>query len=183
MLSLPTGSITQTDILPTSMGEEVQLPYPMQIGSGTWDIIPALTYLGQGDNVSWGLQSGATFRIGENSRGWTLGNKYFGTGWWSFLFGRHFSGGIRAQWTRTNNISGEDPAGSVNPEVVPTARTDLRAGNVLEAGPSFNIYIPSAQAFRIAGEFLFPLARDLDGPQLENDWTMMLGLQVVPIRK
>ena len=46
-VSIPTGSIEEQDVLPTSNGNEVQLPYPMQIGSGTFDLMPALTWLGQ----------------------------------------------------------------------------------------------------------------------------------------
>jgi hypothetical protein len=182
MVSLPTGSIEQKDVLPTSMGNEVQLPYPMQVGSGTWDLMPALTWLGQTGDWSWGAQGGATIRLGDNSRDWRLGNQYYGTAWWSRLLGRAFSAAVRVKATNTGNIHGSDSAPSVNPMVVPTARTDLRGGTVLEAGPSFNLYFPRASAFRIAGEFLIPLVRDLDGPQLENDWTLVLGVQVVPIR-
>ncbi|MDX1393686.1 MAG: transporter [Gemmatimonadota bacterium] len=182
MVSAPTGSIEEMDELPNSMGNEVQLPYPMQIGSGTWDLLPGLTWLAQAGDWSWGVQGGATLRLGENDRGWTLGNKYFGTAWFSRLLGRNLSASVRGQLTDTGNIDGMDPAGSVNPGVVPTARIDLRGGTVFEVGPSFNIYFPQASAFRIAGEFLLPVVRDLDGPQLENDWTLTLGLQVVPIR-
>lgn len=63
----------------------------------------------------------------------------------------------------------------------PTARTDLRAGTVVEGGLSLNLYIPRAKAFRVAGEVLLPLVRDLDGPQLETDLTFVLGLQIVPV--
>lgn len=181
MVSLPTGSVEELDELPTSGGEEVQLPYPMQVGSGTVDLRPGLTWLGQTGDWSWGAQGGATIRLGDNDRGWTLGNRYYGTAWWARLLGRHVSAALRVQGTRTGNIDGMDEAPSVNPAVVPTARTDLRAGTVLEGGPSFNLYIPQARAFRIAGELLLPLYRDLDGPQLENDWTLVLGVQVVPI--
>ena len=181
MVSLPTGSIEEMDELPTSMGNEVQLPYPMQIGSGTFDLLPALTWLGQAGDWSWGAQGGATLRLGENDRGWTLGNRYFGTAWWARLLGRNLSAAVRVQASRTGNIDGMDEAGSVNPMVVPTARTDLRAGTVLEVGPSFNVYVPEWKAFRIAGELLLPVVRDLDGPQLETDWTLVVGLQVVPI--
>lgn len=128
-----------------------------------------------------GAQGGATLRLGENDRGWTLGNRYFGTAWWARLLGRNLSAAARVQASRTGNIDGMDEAGSVNPMVVPTARTDLRAGTVLEVGPSFNIYVPEWKAFRIAGELLLPVVRDLDGPQLETDWTLVVGLQLVPI--
>jgi hypothetical protein len=65
--------------------------------------------------------------------------------------------------------------------VVPTADPDLRAGTILEAGFGVNLYVPKWRAFRVAAEVLAPLVRDLDGPQLETDWTLVLGVQVVPI--
>jgi len=65
-VSIPTGSVDERDVLPTSNGQEVRLPYPMQTGSGTWDLLPGITYLGQAGDWSWGGQASATFRLGEN---------------------------------------------------------------------------------------------------------------------
>ncbi|MXW65663.1 MAG: transporter [Gemmatimonadales bacterium] len=181
MVGLPTGSIEERGVLPISQGMEVQLPYPMQIGSGTLDLRPGLTWLGQAGDWSWGAQGNAVMRTGRNERDWALGNKVQGTAWWARVLGRNVSAGVRLVATRTGNIDGRDAAPSVNPQMVPTARTDLRAGTVVEGGVSFNLYIPRARAFRIAGEVLLPLVRDLEGPQLETDLTFVLGLQIVPI--
>lgn len=182
VISLPTGSIEEQGVLPTSMGNQVQLPYPMQVGSGTVDLMPALTWLGQTGDWSWGAQSGATVRLGTNDRDWTLGDQFFGTAWWGRLLSRNLSASLRLQATDVANIEGADPAGSVNPAVVPTARPDLRGGTTLEAGLSFNFYVPRANAFRVAVEGLVPFYRSLDGPQLERDWTVVVGLQIVPVR-
>ena len=49
-VSIPTGSITATDHVPGPGGRlERQLPAPMQLGSGTWDLLPSVTYLQQLD--------------------------------------------------------------------------------------------------------------------------------------
>ena len=50
-LSLPTGSITQTDQILTPMGTTPtpRLPYPMQLGSGTFDFKPSLTARSRSD--------------------------------------------------------------------------------------------------------------------------------------
>ena len=56
-LSLPSGSINARDNLPGMMGmpDAIQrLPYPMQLGSGTWDLLLGATYLGQVTKLSWG---------------------------------------------------------------------------------------------------------------------------------
>ena len=181
MVGLPTGSIEEQGVLPISQGMEVQLPYPMQIGSGTFDLRPGLTWLGQAGDWSWGAQGNAVMRMGMNDRDWALGDRIQGTAWWARPLARNVAAGVRVVATRTGNIDGRDAAPSVNPHMVPTARTDLRAGTVVEGGFSLNLYIPRAKAFRIAGEVLLPLVRDLDGPQLETDLTFVLGLQIVPI--
>ncbi len=48
-LSLPTGSIKRTvDV----MGMGMRAPYDMQLGSGTYDLKPALTYNGLGEDAN-----------------------------------------------------------------------------------------------------------------------------------
>jgi hypothetical protein len=181
-LSVPLGSITATDVLPTSNGQAVQLPYPMQIGSGSWDVMPGLTYLGQVDRWSWGGQTRGTLRLGQNGRDWRLGHRGMLTFWAARELDRRASVSLRLAGETWSDISGADAAGSVNPAVVPTARTDLRGGTQLDAGLGLNLYVPKANAFRVAAEFLLPVYRDLHGPQLETDWTLVVGLQIVPVR-
>ncbi|MEN8376300.1 MAG: transporter [Gemmatimonadota bacterium] len=182
MFSFPTGSIDELDVLPISMGNEVQLPYPMQVGSGTFDLLPGLTWLGQSGDLSWGAQGNAVIRLGENDNEYTMGNQYSGTVWGGGLLSRNFSAAVRGELRHTENIEGSDAALGTPATFVPTANPTLRGGTVLEVGPSLNFYVPRLSAFRIAAEALFPVYRDLDGPQLERDWTIVVGLQVVPVR-
>ena len=67
-LSAPTGSIDEKS------GWKI-VGYGMQLGSGTWDFHPAITYLGQTENYSYGAQLGGILRIGDNDQGYTLGNR------------------------------------------------------------------------------------------------------------
>ncbi|MEM7009128.1 MAG: transporter, partial [Thermodesulfobacteriota bacterium] len=78
-MSFPTGSIDEKDRTP--MGPNQQLPYPMQLGSGTFDLLPGITYLGQFNNISWGSQVSGVIRLGENDRDYTLGNVLDLTAW------------------------------------------------------------------------------------------------------
>ncbi len=78
-LSFPTGDIDQRGDTPH--GLDRKLLYPMQLGFGAFDLLPGLTYLGQSDRWSWGGQSIATLRLGENSNAYTLGNRFMVTGW------------------------------------------------------------------------------------------------------
>lgn len=181
MVSLPTGSIEQQDVLPTSNGQEVQLPYPMQLGSGTVDLLPGITWLGQVGEWSWGAQAGGTLRLGENERDWSLGDRVSGTVWGARNLSRNVSASLRLAGESWADVEGEDAAPSVNPAVVPTARPDLRDGQRLDLGIGLNLYFPPLSAFRIAAEALLPVYQHLDGPQLETDLTFVLGLQLVPV--
>ena len=127
--SLPTGSIEEMDVTPASAPNESQLPYPMQIGSGTFDVLPSLTYLGQSDAFGWGLQGSGVIRLGENSRGYALGNRGEATGWASVLVSDALSGSVRVTGSAWDNISGQDPVygGAVAMRMVPTVFTDLRS--------------------------------------------------------
>lgn len=180
MLSIPNGSITEKNVLPTSNGMPMQLPYPMQIGSGTFDLLPAITWLGQFGAISWGTQANATIRLGTNERNWALGNRYSVTGWLARILHPSFSAALRLNASTVGDIKGSD--GMLNAMMTPAARTDLRSGETVEGGFSLNFYLPKLKAFRIALEGLYPLYRNLDGPQLETDWTFMIGLQIVPIK-
>ncbi len=177
MVSLPTGSIDQMDVTPASGGNEVQLPYPMQIGSGTFDLRPALTVFGIGESGSWGLQGGGVFRTGENDRGYTLGNQLYGTGWLAYRLANSFSASVRLEARKTDNIDGADAA--LNPGMISTARTDLRGGTTIDLPLGFNYLFNGdfLNDHRVAVEMTLPIYRDLDGPQLERDWVLTLGWQ------
>ncbi len=92
-LSLPSGSIDRRDDTPA--GPDQKLPYPMQLGSGTYDLLPGLTYSGQSGAWSWGGQAQATLRLGENSNDYTLGNRYEATAWAARRLVSGFSASLR----------------------------------------------------------------------------------------
>ena len=74
--SLPTGSIDNdgTALTPMNMRSDVRLPYAMQLGSGTYDFEPGITYKWKHKQLSLGSQYKATLRIGENDENYTLGD-------------------------------------------------------------------------------------------------------------
>ncbi|MEO0698845.1 MAG: hypothetical protein AAFY81_03905, partial [Pseudomonadota bacterium] len=82
-ISLPTGTITEEDDILTPMGANptVRTPYPMQIGSGTFDLEPGITYRDQNDRFGWGAQVKGVIRLGDNDEGYSFGNKAMVTIW------------------------------------------------------------------------------------------------------
>jgi hypothetical protein len=176
-LSLPTGAIDETDVTPASAPATAILPYPMQLGSGTWDLMPGVTLLGQADRWSWGAQGLATIRLGNNDRGYRLGHRGLGTGWLAARINDWVSLSGRVQGTAWGNVHGADPA--LNPMMVPTANPSLRGGKRLDlaVGLNFEVASQTLHGQRLAVEFIKPLWQALDGPQLEDDWELVVGWQ------
>lgn len=178
-LSAPTGSIDEKDTIPTPMGpRKVRLPYPMQIGSGTWDLLAGLTYLRELHAWNWGAQAQWISRLeSENDNGYSLGDEGHLTAWASRRFNANASGSLRLLAKRWGNIKGADP--SLNPNMVPTADPNRRAGKRIDLGIGLNLLGTEAglAGHRLAIEWLEPLAEDLDGPQLKSDGMLMLGWQ------
>jgi len=173
-LGIPTGSTTKRDDTPAG---RVRLPYPMQLGSGTVDAIPALTLLGQQGRFSWGSQLRGIVRLHRNRHDYRRGHEVALTGWVAWKWTRWLSTAVRLEYLRAGNFSGADD--SLNPRVVPTASPILRSGQRLDALLSANFQIPDGplHGHRLAIEVGRPIVQDLRGPQLEVDWRLTVGWQ------
>lgn len=174
-LSLPTGSIDEKDTTPMSMGNDIILPYPMQLGSGTYDVLPGVTYNGTQDSFSYGGQLSAVLRTFSNERDYRLGNRYQAQAWAALPIGQTVSLSVRGDYEQWGNIVGEDS--DLNPMMVPTARKDLRAGKQFSTAVGVNVLLPAGN--RIALEYEVPVYQNLDGPQLAADPMLTLGWQLV----
>ncbi len=65
-LSAPTGSNDEKN-------DGMPMAYPMQLGSGTWDVLPGVTYNVHTADMSWGAQVGGIIRTGYDN-GYSLGH-------------------------------------------------------------------------------------------------------------
>ena len=171
-LSFPTGSIDEKDDTPAGYQ---QLPYPMQLGSGTFDLLPGFAYLGDSENWAWLTEVRGTIRLGKNSRDYSLGDRL------------HLDASLTRRLTRMTsltaqiegfiwgNIDGADP--ELNPAMVPTADPNRRGGKRADFVLGLNLYAPEGKfkGNRLAIEAGIPVYQSLDGPQLENDWRLTAG--------
>lgn len=179
-LSFPTGSITKMGGTPAG---NVRLPYPMQLGSGTYDILPGLTYRGSSDKISWGIQATGDIRTGRNDEGYRKGNDFALTGFSAYRWANWISTSLRANWQYWGNYEGADnqisqklPNGAKS---VPTAFPNLRGGERLDILAGINILFPEWKGLenRIAVEAGAPIYQYLNGPQLEQDYVVFAGYQ------
>lgn len=178
-LSLPTGSNTKRDdvLTPVAGGtiSNVRLPYPMQLGSGTVDLLPGITYTGSVKNYNWGAQYMGTIRTGKDE-GYSLGDKQEFTGWISYQWQPWISTSTRLSYSHTSQIDGIDP-NIIGP--VQTADPDNYGGDIVNLHFGVNLAGQNGQlrGHRIAAEVGIPLHRDLNGPQLETDLVLTAGWQ------
>ncbi|MGJ8640810.1 MAG: transporter [Opitutaceae bacterium] len=186
-LSLPTGSIDEQDNtplpgMPPSFPTQ-QLPAPMQLGSGTFDLLPSVTYVQQFENWSWGTQANAVIRLeSENSNDYRLGNVFGLTSWAGYNLNEWvgLNGGLN--YTYTSKLKGDQkdiglvgPAGSS----VTTAFGSNYGGERIDAILGVNFYVPSGafKGQRLAIDLRLPVWQDLNGYQLETDSVLTIGWQ------
>jgi len=176
-VGLPTGDIDQRDDTPA--GPHQKLPYPMQLGSGTWDLMPGVTYSGQAGSWSWGGQLLATIRLGKNANDYTLGDRLNLAGWIGHQLGPSGNMTLRLDGQRWGKIDGADP--DLNPLLVPTADPNRLGGTRLDllAGFDYLFQEGSLAGHRFGIEGGIPIFQDLNGPQLETDWLLALGWELM----
>lgn len=178
-VSIPTGSVSERDTILTPMGgtPTVRLPYPMQWGSGSWDLEPGVTYSGHEGSWNWGAQARATLRLGNNSANYSLGDRYEATTWLAYGISESFSISTRLKAITQGRIDGQDSQ-IVAP--VQTAQTDFHGGEQMDLllGANYLFKGEILKGHRLGIEAGFPVVRDLNGPQLETDFTLTVGWQL-----
>jgi len=178
-LSAPTGSIDEES------GSKI-LGYGMQLGSGTWDFTPAITYLGQTENYSYGAQLGGVLRIGDNDQGYTLGNRVDVTVWGARKITDSLSASVKIDHTCQEEIDGSDPRLDARRMPMmgmsmdsPTFDPESQGRDLTSVGLGLNYYFQSGalKGHRIAAEWETPLDQKVNGVQLELDSTWTVGWQ------
>jgi hypothetical protein len=184
-LSLPTGSIDQNnDEHPLAMRQNELLPYGMQIGSGTYDPTIGLLYQASSSPWWWGVNASYTARLYDNDRDYRLGNEARLDGYAMYQFSPDWlvQGQLNAK--HQGKISGEMDE-----------YTSGASGHAVQGDPSSPAMTPLWDTSNYGGKQLFttlglqwqpaplhivdfnvsvPLYRDLNGPQLEEDYRVML---------
>ena len=176
-VSLPTGSTSEQDTILTPMGGRptVRLPYAMQIGSGTYDLLPGITYNGRDGNLAWGAQLAGVIRTGKND-GYRLGNEARLAAWASYQPRPAVSLSGRLEARTAGDITGRDSR-IMGP--VQTADPDNYGGDTITLFAGVNLVSQrgALRGHRLAAEIGVPVYQDLNGPQMETDWIATLGWQ------
>lgn len=187
-LSLPTGSIDEnvdmnmsgtnpmTGMTMTSSNPGMRAPYPMQLGSGTYDLIPSITYSdSDGDKFGWGGQATYTARLSDNDNNYTLGNKLEITGWGKYVVNHNFLASGRLAIIDWDKIDGQDP--NIMPMMAPTSDPNAQGGTRADLFVGINGYFGKGHMLGL--ELGIPIHQDLNGPQMETKSIISIGYQYI----
>jgi hypothetical protein len=175
-ISIPTGDINQETVM---MGMKFRAPYDMQLGSGTVDLKPALTYsdLSGDAKWNWGGQAMYTYHTGDNDNHYSLGDIIKVNTWLQRALGPATSW-LRLSFTNTQRIHGEDP--EIQKSLMDAPSPDADPNNY--GGSRLDGYIGTSLkigAFSIGVEAGIPLYQYLYGLQLKNEWYITAGIQAM----
>lgn len=175
-LGIPTGSITEEGGMPGAPA--TRLEYPMQLGSGTYDLSGRLDYRTHADPYAYGLRFSGTARLGHNDEDYALGDCFQASAWGAQEWSPKLSASARITAARWGNVRGADPA--LDPMMSPSNDGQKQGGQRVDGAVGLN-WMPFGGGFAgsvVGLEFGMPLAQDLDGPQLSEDWfaTLHVGL-------
>lgn len=184
-LSIPTGSINErnTQHPLTARQKELQ-PYGMQLGSGTFD--PTIGYLYQASRSPywWGINTTYTARLYDNDRNYRLGNEarldLYGMyqlkyNWLAQIqLNLHHQGAIRGEADEAvSGASGRVTQGDASsPYATPLWETSNYGGT--QAFVTLGVQWQPAPLHIVDFNIGLPVYRDLNGPQLEQDYRVML---------
>ncbi len=166
-ISAPTANIDAT--LDGLEGTDLQ-GYGMQLGSGTWDLKPSLTYTGQVDDWFWGGQVNAIKRLQHrNKGGYALGDEITGSIWGGYRILPWLSGSVRGIYTAQGSVRGQ-----YNGESLLSAPTDFPqnyGGQFWDVGIGLSASMPEGEfsGHTFSVEWLQPVKHDYHGYQLERD--------------
>lgn len=177
-LSLPTGAIDKTApvLTPMNIRPVKRLPYPMQLGSGSYDLKPSLSYNGDWRGFRVGAQASGIVHLNDNDAGYRRGDKFELQGWVMKNLNRWASASLRLDASHQAGLRGRDLAIALP---VPTAQTGSQGGTMANLSLGVNLIGQTGVLanHRLALELVMPVHQDAKGVQMQRDETLMLGWQ------
>ena len=168
-LSIPTGEFDEKD--ENMMGMMKTLPYPMQLGSGTYDVTFGYNYQKILSNWSYGFQLNATKRFDYNSEDWKYGDRREASAWVAKPISKSVSLSFGFDIEHQDNIDGKS---SNRNNMTPTWNELFHSHLRVSSNVGLNFKLPNSKS-RIGIQCGVPVYMDVDGPQMKPDFKCNLG--------
>lgn len=164
-LSLPTGAINQT-----SEDGTRKVEYDMQLGSGTFDWLPGISYVNEAETWAWGAEAMSTIRLGKNSNGYRRGHRGRMTAWGAYRAMDWLAPSVRLDGQIWGGVQGADP--DINPNSNTASVPSFLKGRRVNLFIGLNFFVPKGtlKGNRWLIEGVLPIYQYFEGPQLQTDW-------------
>jgi len=106
--SIPTGSIQHIGSTDDMFYPNTRLPYMMQLGSGTLDFLPGITFVQQRDKLAYSLQVQGNLHGYANAVGYQWGNELNTTAWLGYNWWKGFGSTVRLEGNWMSRMGGSD---------------------------------------------------------------------------
>ena len=172
-VSLPAGSIAKK-------GDDGRvLPYPMQLGSGSYEARPGITVFGTKEDWSYGSQLISSLPLHQNARKYRHGNTFTVTAWSTQRVNNWFQFGGRLLFSHKAAFSSGP---ELNQSISPIHQIDSQGSTQLDIAISTDFMIPTPtrgplERNRLAFEIQIPVYQNLTGIQLINRLQFTAGCQ------
>ena len=165
-LNLPTGSINQKGKSDDVFYPNSNLTYMMQLGSGTLDVLPGLSYKFQQNKFAFGTQLNSSIKTSFNSNHYRLGNIATINIWSAYSIFKWLNPSVRIEAASVGKITGADVSFYAFNE--PAANTINYGGNTLRCfiGSSLPFQLTTDKAIKISVEYGFQAYQNYNGIQV-----------------
>lgn len=174
-INFPTGDF-QISAGEHAIIEGEHQPYMMQLGSGSTDLMPGLTYFKKAGKLSWSVQALSVIRPFENSLGYHFGNELTLNAWGAYQIIPLLSASLRAEEISSTAISGADNSIYIYSE---PGSNPVNSGGMaanLYAGINFYINKSFLNNSKAGVEYGLPVYQNLNGIQISTHSTINLGI-------
>lgn len=170
--SAPTGDV-DIKLRRTHQEDLGFIHYGMQLGSGTWDFKPSLTYTGQMERWSWGAQLSGTKRMEDkNESGFAFGDIFQSTAWGSYSVFDWLSTSVRGVYTDQSN--NKYVYNDTYNKIGPMDYSTNYGGQYWDVGFGVNAFVGKGdlKGNSLSFEWLQPVSDNVNGYQLEREGSL-----------
>ena len=179
--SAPTGDIDGTTTSPMNPMMQIEYPYPMRLGAGTWMARPGITWNKYQEDSSVGVQLQTNIALGKSDAGYAPSDTYRLNGWYSKIFSedKTWAYTLRMESIWASDFQGVDPQLETmamgNPPMTiaqmnPAANGSFKGGQFLNFG--YGMIKSLKDGSRLNFEITHPVHQDFHGLQMGTDWTI-----------
>jgi hypothetical protein len=174
-VSIPVGNFKMNGAKDDVMYPNKNYAYAMQLGSGTFDFLPYVSYLFQHNKATFSSQLSATVRTGYNSLGYKLGNEMALNTWFAYQWLPCLSNSVRIEGNIVDKIDGYNPSLYAYNE--PSANTINYGGENVNCamGTVFQLKNGVFKNSRLGVEYSVPLYQNVKGIQMKSTQTLTIS--------